>query len=118
MILFLLVCLQLALAAGLPFGHVAWGGQHRVLPTRLRLGSLAAAVVLALAAWIILARSSLMPPGPQPLAIRIGTWIFAGYLLLNTLGNLASKSRLERWIMTPLTLVLAASFLVVALGPH
>ncbi len=113
-----LICFQLALAAGLPLGDAAWGGQHRVLPLRLRLGSLAAATLLGLATWVILARSGVVEPGPEPLAIRVSTWVFAGYLALNTLGNLASKSPLERRLMTPVALLLAVCFFVVARGPY
>jgi hypothetical protein len=116
-VLALLIGFQVALAAGLPLGHAAWGGQYRVLPTRLRLGSLAAAAILGLAAWVILARADLVAPGPEPSAIRIATWLVGGYFVLNTVGNLASKSPLERRVMTPLVLLLAACFFIVARAP-
>ncbi len=116
-LLVLLICFQLALAAGLPLGQVAWGGQHKVLPMNLRRGSLAAAALLGIATWIVLARASLVEPGPAPLAVGIATWIFGGYMVLNTLGNLASKNPLERRIMTPLTIVLAVCFFLVAWAP-
>ena len=113
------VVFQLGLAAGAPLGAAAWGGKHPgVLPGRLRAGSLVAAVVLAGAAWVVLARAALVGPGPTSTAIRVTTWVFGAVFVLNTLGNLASKSRLERAIMTPATLVLATCFLLVALrGP-
>ena len=34
-----LAVFQVALIAGAPLARFAWGGQHRVLPTRLRIGS-------------------------------------------------------------------------------
>ena len=34
-----LAVFQALLALGAPLGAFAWGGQHRVLPTRLRVGS-------------------------------------------------------------------------------
>lgn len=43
-------------------------------------------------------------------------WLITGYLALNTLGNLASKSRLERAVFAPLTAVLAILSGYVALG--
>lgn len=113
-----LIGFQLALVAGLPLGHAAWGGQYRVLPLRLRLGSLAAAALLGLAMWVVLARAGLVEPGPEPLTIRISTWFFGGYLLLNTLGNLVSKNVLERKVMTPLAFLLAVCFFVVARAPY
>lgn len=109
---------QLALAGGAPLGIAAWGGRHRVLPAGLRTGSLVAAVVLTMAAWVVLARAALVAPGPDSTAIRVATWVLGALFVLNTLGNLASKSKLERAIMTPATIVLAGCFVVVALrGP-
>ncbi len=47
---------QAALLAGAPLGEYAWGGQHRVLPRRLRIGS-AVAIVLYLLFAVITRRS-------------------------------------------------------------
>ncbi len=115
-ILALLICFHLMLAAGLPLGRAAWGGQHRVLPTKLRWGSLAAVVILGVATWIVLARASLVAPGGDPTAIRIITWVFAGQQVLNTLMNIASKSPTERYVMTPASVFLVACFVIVALS--
>lgn len=111
-----IVGLQLLLAAGQPYGRAAWGGQHTVLPTKLRLGSLAAAGILSVSAWVILARSGLMAPFAENTVIRVATWVFAGFLCINTLGNLASKSAAERKVMAPATIVLALCFGFVALS--
>ncbi|MBX3001196.1 MAG: hypothetical protein KF893_21915 [Caldilineaceae bacterium] len=111
-----LMIFQLLLALGLPLGAAAWGGQHRVLPTNLRLGSLAAIAILGFCAWVILARADLIAPGADPLWVRVVAWIFVAYLALNTLGNLASKSRLERNIMTPTAVFVLIAFVMVALG--
>ena len=111
-----MICFQLLLALGLPFGQAAWGGQHTVLPGKLRGSSLAAAVVLGAALWVVLARAGIAATGAGSVAVRVATWVFAGFLLLNTLGNLASKSAIDRAIMTPTTLLLAVCFVVVALA--
>jgi hypothetical protein len=105
---------QVLLAVGIPLGHLAWGGTARRLPTRLRWASLAAALLLALAGWIVLARADVVEPGADPIWVRTSTWMFAGLFALNTAGNLASGSRLERRIMTPLTLTLTVCFALVA----
>lgn len=107
---------QLLLAAGLPLGRGAWGGQFTVLPRKLRFSSLAAAGILALAAWIVLTRTGLVLAGDESLVIQVATWVFVGFFLLNTLGNIVSKSPLERKVMTPVTLILATCFAVVALS--
>lgn len=107
---------QLLLAAGLPLGRGAWGGQFTVLPRKLRFSSLAAAGILALAAWIVLTRAGLIVAGDVSIIIRVATWVFVGFFVLNTLGNIVSKSQVERKVMTPVTLILAACFALVALS--
>jgi hypothetical protein len=116
---FLLSCVigfQLLLAAGFPLGRGAWGGQFTVLPRKLRFSSLVAAGILALAAWIVLTRASLVVAEDESMIIRVATWVFVGFFVLNTLGNIVSKSLVERRIMTPVTLLLAACFAIVALS--
>jgi hypothetical protein len=46
---------------------------------------------------------------------RWGTWVLFGLLLMGTVMNLASRSRLERGIQTPIAAVLSVLCLVVAL---
>ena len=113
-VLVLLSCLQVLLVAGLPLGRAAWGGEHRVLPTDLRWGSLAAVFILGLAAWMVLARAGVVPPGAEPLAVRILTWVFTGYFTLNIVMNILSKSPIERSIMMPMSAILVACFVWVA----
>ena len=112
----LLGVFQLLLAAGLPLGRAAWRGKYRVLPSGLRWASLAAAGVLGLAAWVVLARASVVAPGSGPIAIRAATWVFAGFFFLNAVGNATSQSRVERYVMALVVLVLGVSFVVVALS--
>lgn len=112
-----MIIFQVMLAAGLPFGRAAWGGQHDVLPARLRVGSLLAGGILTLAAWVVLARAGIASPGADAsIAVRIATWVFGGFFCLNTLGNLASKSPTERKVMTPVTVLLAVCCFTVALS--
>jgi hypothetical protein len=89
-----------------PLGRFAWGGQHDVLPTRLRVGSVAAIVVYVAIGWVILARAG--QPGDGHGALGVATWVIAGYFLLGAAGNVASRSRSERLLMTPVALVLSA----------
>jgi hypothetical protein len=116
-VLGLVMVLQLLLALGLPLGQAAWRGQYRVLPTRLRWASLATVVVLGLAAWVVLAKAGLVAPGAEPVVIAVATWVLAGFWSLNVLGNLASRSPVERYAMTPVALLLVVCFIVVALAP-
>ena len=113
-VLGLLACFQALLASGLPLGRAAWGGEHRVLPLNLRLGSLAAIGILAVAGWIVLARAGMVAPGAGPKAIRVMTWVFGGYFTLNVVMNVLSKSPPERYIMTPVSVIIVVCFVLVA----
>ena len=111
-----LVVFQLLLAFGLPLGRAAWGGMHRVLPTKLRRASLAAVPVLGVAGWVVLARAGLMQPGAEISAIRFLSWAFGAYFTFNTVINALSKSPLERWIMTPVSTALVCCFVLVSIS--
>ena len=107
---------QVALALGAPWGRAAWGGAHERLPSALRVASAFAAVLWAVAALVILARAG-FDWSPIPFsAATWGTWVLFGLLLLGTVMNLASRSRLERLIQTPVAAVLAVLCVLVALA--
>jgi hypothetical protein len=106
---------QALLVAGAPLGHVAWGGQHRVLPRHLRAGSAVAIVIYALFAATIVQRAGLLALFPAAVA-DIGIWIVLGYLVLGIGANAVSRSRVERLTMVPVSAILAALVLVVAMG--
>ena len=106
---------QLLLALGLPLGRAAWGGQYRVLPKSLRRASLTAIGLLGLAGWALLACAEMAWPGGGT-AARIVCWVLAGYFALNVALNALSKSRVERAIMLPVSILLVAAFILVLLG--
>lgn len=112
-----LVVFQVGLAAGAPWGALAWGGRHRGrLPGSLRLGSLVAAAVVGVGVGAVLERGGAVAPWlPAGLAGTL-TAVLAGVFGLSILGNRLSASDLERRIQTPVAVVLAVTFLVVALS--
>lgn len=88
--------MQVVLAAGAPLGEHIWGGtQERVLSGEMRIVSCGAAVALTAMAGIIARRGGLL--GDQARWLAPATWGVAGYMALNTLGNLASASPVERY---------------------
>jgi hypothetical protein len=107
---------QVALALGAPLGHYAWGGQHRVLPARLRLGSLFSVVTYVLIAVVVLARVGVLATELPDGFLRAATWVLAAYFLVGIGLNAASRSRGERLVMTPVVTVLCALTVVVALA--
>ncbi len=110
-----LAIFQGALIAGAPLGRMAWGGQHRVLPANLRIGSAISIAVYALFAYAALAKAGLVPPLVSESFTAITVWVTAAYFVLGVLMNGISRSKPERLAMTPTTLALAALYLVLAL---
>jgi hypothetical protein len=111
-----LAVFQLALILGAPIGHFAWGGQHRVLPTRLRVGSAVSIVLYALFAVILLERAGLVTVFGNDVFVQVSSWVLFGYFTLGILMNGISRSKPERNTMVPVTVVLAVLTLIVALG--
>ena len=105
---------QVLLAAGLPWGRFAWGGQHRVLPRRLRIGSILAVLTYAGIALVILDAAGLISVLPERVS-AILIWVTAGYFLLGVGMNLISRSRPERITMTPVAVLLCVLTILVAL---
>ncbi len=111
---------QLALVLGAPWGEHAYGGRAQLDAGRLvgsyRVMSLAAIPILLIAIAIVLSRAGVVEWFAADGWVEIGVWVVFGYLVLNTAGNLASTSRVERFGMGALTIVAAVCTLVVALG--
>jgi hypothetical protein len=114
-ILSLLAVFQLALALGAPLGHFAWGGQHRVLPGRLRIGSLVSIVIYAIIAVLALDRVGLIDVVPDVVS-TVGMWVVFAYFVIGIPLNAISRSKPERYVMTPVVTVLAVLSLLVALS--
>jgi hypothetical protein len=110
-----LAVFQAALIAGAPLGHFAWGGQHRVLPRNLRIGSIVSIVLYAFFAAIILQRAGVIAVLPAPVA-DVGIWVVAAYLALGIPLNAISRSLPERYTMTPVVIALFALVVTVAMG--
>ncbi|MEV1129030.1 hypothetical protein [Agromyces sp. NPDC049794] len=107
---------QVALIFGAPLGHFAWGGADRVLPKSKRIGSVVAIVLYAVFAWIFLMRADLAPLVLPEIVVVVAAWVVFGYFVLGIAMNAISRSKPERYTMTPLSVVLAALSLIVALG--
>jgi hypothetical protein len=114
-ILAVLAVFQFALALGAPIGRFAWGGQHRVLPTKLRIGSLVSIVIYAVIALLALDRSGAIDVVPDGVS-TVGMWIVFAYFVLGIPLNAISRSKPERYTMTPIVTLLAVLSLLVALG--
>ena len=115
-ILAALAVFQAALIARAPIGRFAWGGQHEVLPPRLRIGSVVSIVLYAAFALVILERAGLVTIFGSAGFVLVACWVLFGYFALGIVMNGISRSKPERNTMTPVSLLLAALVLMVALG--
>ena len=111
-----LAVFQGALIGGASLGRFAWGGQHHVLPTGLRVGSAVSIILYALFGYAAVAKAGLVPPLVSESVTSVSMWVVTAYFALGVIMNGISRSKPERLVMTPTALVLAALYLVLAIG--
>lgn len=111
----LLALFQLFLALGAPLGRFAWGGQHRVLPAGLRIGSAVSILIYALIGVIAWDRVGAIDVFGEPFS-EVAMWVVFGYFALGILMNAISRSKPERLTMVPVTIVLSVLAFFIAMG--
>jgi len=111
-----LTVFQLTLITGAPLGHYAWGGAHKILPLKLRIGSAISILLYGLFSMIILSKAGLISLLDNSTVINIGIWVLASYFILGILLNGISRSKPERNLMTPLVFILAVATILLALS--
>ena len=105
---------QLLLAIGLRLGKLAYGGKYEKLPTNMRIVAIG---IFVLASISVLERAGIIIIFNNQILTMIIVWIIAIYLAFNTLLNVLSKSKPEKLIMTPISLISAiCCFIVVILA--
>lgn len=101
-------------ACGLPFGEFTMGGQHKILPKNLRVAAVISVAIQIFAMIIILQAGGFIPLWFSFKVTKYICFFFAAYLSLNTIMNMISKSRKERFVMTPLSLIAGICFWITA----
>jgi hypothetical protein len=94
---------------------VVWGGQIKGVPANLVTLETIALLVTGLFTLIVAAKTNYIQAGKLSGAVTVGVWLIFIYLLLNTLGNLASGISLEKLLFAPITIILALCALRLAL---
>jgi hypothetical protein len=117
-----LALFQVALALGAPWGAHVYGGRavedDGTLPGRWRAASAAAAVVLLLFGWVMLARSGVVETSLDETLLTVLAWMVVAYMAINAAMNFASKDSLERWLFGSVTVALVVlCSIVAAAGP-
>lgn len=108
---------QAALAGGVPWGSLAWGGRYRgTLPSNMRIASGASVLVLLALGLIVLIRAGLITVAWKLPADKL-VWVVVAYCVLGVIANAITPSNRERIIWLPVTVLLLVSSIVVAAGP-
>jgi hypothetical protein len=111
-----LAVFQGALVSGAPWGRLAWGGQHEVLPSGLRIGSALSIVLYAVFGYAAAAKAGLVLPLVNTSVTSVAVWVLTVYFAVGVIMNGISRSKPERLVMTPTAIVLTALYLVLAIG--
>lgn len=104
------IILSFPIILGLPLGELTMGGRYKVFPKELRIVLVSQLLLQVFFVIVILQMGGYLPLWFSHKTTRIILIVMAVYLSLNVLMNLASKSRKERLIMTPLSLIAAVCF--------
>ena len=106
--------MTILVACGLPFGEFTMGGQHKILPKNLRVAAVISVAIQFFTMIIILQAGGFIPLWFSFKVTKYICFFFAAYLSLNTIMNMISKSRKERFVMTPLSLIAGICFWITA----
>ena len=101
-------------ACGLPLGEFTMGGQHKILPKKFRVVAVISFAVQIFAMIIVLQAGGFISLW---LSFKVTKYIclfFAAYLSLNTIMNMISKSRKEKYVMTSISLIAGICFWITA----
>jgi len=94
---------------------IVWGGRLKSLKDMYRFEAVSI-LINAVMLWIALQQASVIPQVFSNKIMGILFWIMCALFALNTLGNLASKSKVERLVFTPLTLIMSVCCAIIAMS--
>ena len=111
----IIAIMTVLVACGLPLGEFTMGGQHKILPKKFRLASVVSVAIQIFAIIIILQAGGFIPLWLSFKVTKYICFFFAAYLSLNTIMNMISKSKKEKYVMTPISLIAGICFWITAL---
>ena len=111
----IVIILSILIICGLPLGELTLGGKYKVFPRKLRIVLVAQLILQMFFVLLILQMGEFIPLWFSYNVTKIIGIVMAIYLSLNTIMNLISKSKKEKYIMTPLSFITAICFWITAL---
>ena len=112
----MVIVLSILIICGLPLGELTMGGQYKVFPKSLRILLVSQLILQIFFVLIILQMGGFISLWFSVEVTKVIGIVMASYLSLNTIMNAISKSKKERYIMTPLSLISAICFWITALN--
>lgn len=106
--------MEILLIFGLPLGEFTMGGRYKVLPPMYRMFAASSVILQLFGAAMILQDGGLMNMWFAGKVIKIICFVFAGFFAVNTVMNIISPSKKEKYVMTPLAAVETCCFAVTA----
>ena len=111
----IVIVLSFLIVCGFPLGELTMGGRYKVFPKKLRIVLVMQLIIQIFFVVIVLQMGGLIPFWFSENATKIICIIMAVYLSFNTIMNFISKSKKEKYIMTPLSAISAVCFWIITL---
>lgn len=111
----IVIVLSFLIICGLPLGELTMGGQYRVFPRKLRIILVTQLILQIFFVVIILQMGGFVSLWFPYNITKLICIVMAIYLSFNTVMNFISKSKKEKYMMTPLSAISAICFWITAL---
>lgn len=111
----IVIILSILIICGFPLGEFTMGGQYKIFPKKLRILLVSQLVIQVFFIVVILQMGGFITLWFSHNVTKIIGIVMAIYLSLNTVMNFISKSRKEKYLMTPLSFVTAICFWITSL---
>lgn len=111
----IVIVLSFLIICGLPLGELTMGGQYKVFPKKLRIILVTQLILQIFFVVIILQMGGFISLWFSSKVTKIICIVMAIYLSFNTFLNFVSKSKKEKYVMTPLSAISAICFWITAL---
>ena len=109
------IILSILIIIGLPLGELTMGGKYKIFPKKLRIVLFIQLFLQVFFVIIILQKGDILPLWFSYNITKIICISMSIYLTINVILNLFSKSKKEKYIMTPLSLIAAICFWITSL---
>lgn len=110
------IILSILILCGLPLGELTMGGQYKIFPKKLRLVLVIQLLLQIFFVIIILQLGGVVSLWFTARTTKIIGIVMAVFLSLNSVMNFISKSKKEKYIITPLSLIAAVCFWMTVLS--